>query len=86
MKGYAGAAGTPAGADASAQPPLPGATPNAAAGAGATPAAGASADPNDPAAQYEAYRAYWYVLSMHLDNDSADPVYSWQGCIWIRRQ
>ena len=60
-QGYAGASGTPAGGDSSGQPPLPGATPSAASGAGATPAAGAAADPNDPAAQYEAYRAYWYV-------------------------
>lgn len=61
LQGYAGATGTAAGAEASGQPPLPGATPSGTAGAGATPAAGAAADPNDPAAQYEAYRAYWYV-------------------------
>ncbi|KAJ9104332.1 hypothetical protein QFC19_003972 [Naganishia cerealis] len=81
-QGYGGAAATPAGADATGQqPPLPGATPDGSA-AGATPAGGASADPNDPAAQYEAYRAYWSSTSYRAayGYDVNDPAFqAWQA-------
>ncbi|GHJ86314.1 hypothetical protein NliqN6_2716 [Naganishia liquefaciens] len=75
-QGYAGIAGTPATGDAAGQPPLPGATPTAAAGAGATPAAGATAESSDPAAQYEAYRAYWAAYGYDVN----DPAFqAWQA-------
>ncbi|KAJ9123788.1 hypothetical protein QFC24_003562 [Naganishia onofrii] len=77
-QGYGGAAATPAGSDAAGQqPPLPGATPDgSAAAAGATPANGAAADPNDPAAQYEAYRAYWAAYGYDVN----DPAFqAWQA-------